>query len=243
MDCEESPRSGSFWLGESGTAGPPIDPYFWISAESGSAGTGGGTAGIEPYLRSSPESVRGLRRRHRHERRARHGRDRQRDGDERRDPRAGAMPGAPFGADGWRCRWRIGESWDGAKIPADRSSSNEGQFRWHVHARRGPERNPRRRRPRRPRGPSRTASDKAPSRSFYPLRRSRSGAHGRRRRQGCNEACRPCRGPDRHASCDAGADRERRRRRKETYWASRESRRFRRPSAPPISFRCAIRCR
>ena len=57
MDCEESPRSGSFWVGESGTAGPPIEPYFWMSAESGSAGPGGGTEGTEPYLRSSPESV------------------------------------------------------------------------------------------------------------------------------------------------------------------------------------------
>ena len=57
MDCEESPRSGSFWVGESGTAEPPIEPYFWMSAESGSAGPGGGTEGTEPYLRSSPESV------------------------------------------------------------------------------------------------------------------------------------------------------------------------------------------
>ena len=57
MDCEESPRSGSFWLGESGTAGPPIEPYFWMSAESGSAGTDGGAEGTDPYLRSSAESV------------------------------------------------------------------------------------------------------------------------------------------------------------------------------------------
>ena len=57
MDCEESPRSGSFWLGESGTAGPPIEPYFWMSAESGSVGPGGGTEGTDPYLRSSAGSV------------------------------------------------------------------------------------------------------------------------------------------------------------------------------------------
>jgi len=57
MDCDESPRSGSFWPGESGTEGTPIDPYFWISPESGSVGAGAGTGGIEPYLRRSPGSA------------------------------------------------------------------------------------------------------------------------------------------------------------------------------------------
>ena len=48
MVCDESPRSGSFWAGESGTALPPVEPYFWMSPESGSGVAGVGAGGIEP---------------------------------------------------------------------------------------------------------------------------------------------------------------------------------------------------
>ncbi len=53
--CDESPRSGSFCAGESGTAVLPSEPYLPMSLQSGTGVAG--TGGIDPYLRRSPGSV------------------------------------------------------------------------------------------------------------------------------------------------------------------------------------------
>ena len=50
-------KLGKFLAGRERNRGPPMEPYFWMSTESGSVGVGVGSAGTEPYLRNSP--VRG----------------------------------------------------------------------------------------------------------------------------------------------------------------------------------------